>query len=280
MLANNEIGAVQPLAEIGRACKERGVLLHSDATQAVGKIAVDVRQMQVDLMSFSAHKIYGPKGVGALYVRKTGPRVKLESQIDGGGQESGTRSGTLNVPGIVGFAKAIELIVRELPAERERLRAMRNRLFEGITAELSGVSLNGPAIGDSPRQKVGWVKRSADPPIEDETHGGSALRLTHPTDEPGADCRLPGNLNLSFDKVDGETLLINMPDLALSSGSACSSATPEPSHVLRALGASAETARGSIRFGLGRFNTPDEVEYAIRRVIETVSALRGMVDLA
>jgi cysteine desulfurase len=241
MLANNEIGAIQPLVEIGRLCKRRGVLLHSDATQAVGKIAVDIEQLQVDLMSFSAHKIYGPKGVGALYVRKTGPRVKLESQIDGGGQESGVRSGTLNVSGIVGFAKALELCLLDLPSEQQRLQTMRNRLYEGVSSALLGVLLNGPSLR--------------------------------------ADCRLPGNLNLSFAKVDGETLLIKMPEIALSSGSACSSATPEPSHVLRALGVSTETARGSIRFGLGRFNTPEEVEYVIRRVIETVTSLRNMVDM-
>jgi cysteine desulfurase len=240
MLANNEIGTIQPVAEIGRLCKERGVLLHSDATQAVGKIAVDVEELQVDLMSFSAHKFYGPKGVGALYVRKTGRRVKLESQIDGGGQESGIRSGTLNVPGIVGFAKALELCMSDLPEEQNRLRAMRNRLFAGIIAELPGVVLNGPDLQ--------------------------------------TELRLPGNLNLSFDRVDGETLLIKMADIALSSGSACSSATPEPSHVIRALGASNETARGSVRFGLGRFNTPEEIEYVIRRVIETVTSLRAMID--
>jgi len=263
MLANNEIGTIQPLAELGRLCKERGVLLHSDATQAVGKVAVDVEELQVDLLSFSAHKIYGPKGVGALYVRKTGLRVKLDSQIDGGGQEFGFRSGTLNVPGIVGFAKAVELCLTDLSAEQERLRSMRNRLFEGITAELSGVLLNGPAFAISPR------------------HRGSSASplLVGIGPEVRADRRLPGNLNLSFDKVDGETLLIKMPEIALSSGSACSSATPEPSHVLRALGASNEAARGSIRFGLGRFNTSEEVEYVIRRVIETVTSLRAMVDL-
>jgi cysteine desulfurase len=279
MLANNEIGAIQPLAEIGRLCKERGVLLHSDTTQAVGKIAVDVEELQVDLMSFSAHKIYGPKGVGALYLRKSAPRVKLESQIDGGGQEGGMRSGTLNVPGIVGFAKALELCLADLPGEQDRLRAMRNRLFERLTVELSGVVLNGPALSSSSRQEVGWGKRSADPPIMEEAGGGSALRLTHPANEM-VDCRLPGNLNLSFASVDGETLLIKMPEIALSSGSACSSATPEPSHVLTALGVSKEIARGSIRFGLGRFNTPEEVEHVIRRIAETVNSLRAMIDLA
>jgi cysteine desulfurase len=240
MLANNEIGAIHPLAEIGRICKERGVLLHSDATQALGKIDVDVGRLHVDLMSFSAHKIYGPKGVGALYVRKSGPRVKLESQIDGGGQEFGLRGGTLNVPGIVGFAKAVELCLAEMSEERERLRSLRDRLFEGIAGGLPGVMLNGPELN--------------------------------------ADYRLPNNLNLSFDRVDGETLLIKMPEIALSSGSACSSATPEPSHVLLALGLSNEMARGSIRFGLGRFNTPEEVECVIGRVVETVAFLRSLVE--
>jgi cysteine desulfurase len=285
MLANNEIGAIQPLAEIGRLCKERGVLLHSDATQAVGKIKVDVEHLQVDLMSFSAHKIYGPKGIGALYVRKTGPRVKLDSQIDGGGQEFGTRSGTLNVPGIVGFAKALELCLSDLPVEQERLRTMRNRLFEGITGGVPGVSLNGPAIEISPlrsptgaaRSQVDWSAGTT------KCSGPASISSPLPLGEgPGvrAECRLAGNLNLSFGQVDGETLLIKMPEIALSSGSACSSATPEPSRVLRALGVSTETARGSIRFGLGRFNTPEEVEYVIPRVIETVAELRKMIDLA
>jgi cysteine desulfurase len=194
--------------------------------------------------------------------------VKLESQIDGGGQESGIRSGTSNVPGIVGFAKAIELILQDLPAEQQRLRAMRNRLFEGITAKLSGVSLNGPAFSASPIITCGAGVSPA-----------QAAGTAAPQKHVRAEFRLPGNLNLSFDKVDGETLLIKMPEIALSSGSACSSATPEPSHVLRALGVSNETARGSIRFGLGRYNTPDEVEYVIRRVIETVTSLRKMIDL-
>jgi cysteine desulfurase len=253
MLANNEIGAIQPLAAIGRICRERGVLLHSDATQAVGKIAVDVEDLPIDLMSFSAHKIYGPKGVGALYMRKTGKRTKLKSQIDGGGQEAGVRSGTLNVPGIVGFAKALELCLTDLPGEQVRLYAMRNRLYEGISNGLSGVVLNGPKFTLS------------------------ALSLEEgPGERAGR--RLPGNLNLSFDRVDGETLLIKTPDIALSSGSACSSTTPAPSHVLRALGVSNDIARGSVRFGWGRFNTPEEVEHVIRRVVETVTELRGLID--
>jgi cysteine desulfurase len=254
MMANNEIGAIQPIAEIGKICRVRGVLFHSDATQAIGKLDVDVERLQVDLMSFSAHKIYGPKGAGALFVRKHSRRTKLDSQIDGGGQESGHRSGTLNVPGIVGFAKALEIAVKEMPEEQIRLQKMRNRLYEGITAKVSGVRLNGPTLEVSPLP-VG------------EGPGVRAL------------LRLPGNLNLAFENVDGETLLIEMPEIALSSGSACSSTTPEPSHVLLALGLSRELARSSIRFGLGRFNTPDEVEYAICRIGEAVVKLRRMIDL-
>jgi cysteine desulfurase len=241
MMANNEIGVIQPIAEIARICNDRGVLFHSDATQAVGKIEVDVERLQVDLLSFSSHKIYGSKGAGALFVRKNSRRTKLESQIDGGGQETGHRSGTLNVPGIVGFAKALEIAVKEMPGEQNRLHTLRDRLFEGITAKVSGVRLNGPRLAD--------------------------------------DMRLPGNLNLAFENVDGETLLIEMPEIALSSGSACSSTTPEPSHVLRSLGLSGELARSSIRFGLGRFNTPEEVEYAICRIGDAVVKLRGMIDL-
>ena len=199
MLANNEIGVIQPLAEIGQMCKQRGVLLHSDATQAVGKIPVDVEALGVDLMSFTAHKIYGPKGIGALYVRSRGPRVRLEPQIDGGGQEGGLRSGTANVPGIVGFARALEICLAELPAEAAAPGGLRDRLFAGLRAGLSDVALNGPAL-----------------------------------DLPGL--RLPGNLNVSFGYVEGEALMLEMRDIALSTGSACTSAQPEPSHVLRSLG--------------------------------------------
>jgi cysteine desulfurase len=243
MLANNEIGVIQPLAEIGRLCKDRGVLLHTDATQAVGKIAVDVEALQVDLMSFTAHKNYGPKGIGALYVRNRGPRVRLEPQIDGGGQERGLRSGTANVPGIVGFARALELCMAELAAESARLRSLRDRLFAGLTCGLSDVTLNGPAL-----------------------------------DLPGM--RLPGNLNVSFGYVEGEALMIEMRDIALSTGSACTSAQPEPSHVLRNLGLSEEAVRGSLRFGLGRFTTPEEIEFAIERAVEVVSRLRTMSSMA
>jgi cysteine desulfurase len=242
MLANNEIGVIQPLAEIGELCRERGVLLHCDATQAVGKIPVDVMALHVDLMSFSAHKIYGPKGVGALYVRRRSPPVRLQAQIDGGGQEGGLRSGTLNVPGIVGFAKALQLCIEEMPAETERLTALRDRLHAGLTTELEGVTLNGPAL-----------------------------------QSPGL--RLPANLNLSFAHVDGEALMMSMKQLAVSSGSACTAANPEPSHVLRALGLNDDLARSSLRFGLGRFNTAEEVEFAIEAVSQAVVRLRKLSSL-
>ena len=239
MLANNEIGVVQPLAEIGALCKQRGVLLHTDATQAVGKIPVDVEQLQIDLMSFSAHKMYGPKGVGALYVRRRAPQVRLQAQIEGGGQEGARRSGTLNTAGIVGLAKALDLCTIEMEPESKRLAALRNRLFEGLTARIDGVQLNGPAL-----------------------------------DQPGL--RLAGNLNCSFADVDGEALMMSMRDLAVSSGSACTSANPEPSHVLRALGLGDDLTRSSLRFGLGRFNTADEVEFAIGAVAEAVQRLRRL----
>lgn len=242
MLANNEIGVIQPLAEIGEICRERGVLLHCDATQAVGKIPVDVMALHVDLMSFSAHKIYGPKGVGALYVRRRSPPVRLQAQIDGGGQEGGLRSGTLNVPGVVGFAKALQLCIEEMPAETERLTALRDRLHAGLTTELEGVTLNGPAL-----------------------------------QSPGL--RLPANLNLSFAHVDGEALMMSMKQLAVSSGSACTAANPEPSHVLRALGLNDDLARSSLRFGLGRFNTAEEVEFAIEAVSQAVVRLRKLSSL-
>ncbi len=239
MLANNEIGVLQPLAEIGRICKERGVLLHTDATQAVGKIPVDVQQLQADLMSFAAHKIYGPKGIGVLYVRRRDPQVRLESQINGGRQEAGRRSGTLNVPGIVGFAAAVQLCLEEMPAEAERLRRMRDRLFAGLRSRVADVALNGPAL--------------------DRT-----------------ELRLSGNLNCSFAGVDGEALMMSMRDLAVSGGSACTSLEPEPSHVLRALGLSDDLSRASLRFGLGRFNTDEEIEFAIDTVAAAVERLRKL----
>jgi len=238
MLANNEIGTINPVREIGRIAKEKGVLFHCDATQGVGKIPVNVQEMGIDLMSFSAHKIYGPKGVGALYVRKKAPRVRIAAQMDGGGHERGMRSGTLAVPLIVGFGKACELCEQEMEAEGRRLAAMRDRLQAGIMNALEEVYLNG-----------------------------------HPTQ------RLPHNLNLSFAYVEGESLLMGLKEIALSSGSACTSATLEPSYVLRALGVGSDLAHSSIRFGLGRFNTDEEVDYTIRRIIEVVTKLREMSPL-
>ena len=236
MLANNEIGVIQPLAEIGKICHERGVLLHCDATQAVGKIPVDVKQLHVDLMSFSAHKIYGPKGIGALYVRRRDPIVRLEPQIVGGDQEGGRRSGTLNVPGIVGFAKAIEVCLAELPTEAKRLASLRNKLWVELSQQLKPLELCGPGFT--------------------------------------SELRLPGNLNVSFGDVDGEALLLAMKDLAVSSGATCASAEPGPSHVLLALGMGEDKARSSLRFGLGRFNTEEEIEQAATTVAQAVQELR------
>ena len=244
MLANNEIGIVQPLAEIAAICRASGVLLHCDATQAVGKLPVDVAALGIDLMSFTAHKLYGPKGVGALYVRRGEGGVRLVPQIDGGGQEHGLRSGTLNVPGIVGFARALELCLAELSTEAARLAELRRRLFTGLQHAIDGVTLNGPALDQV----------AAD---------GSPLRL-------------PGNLNVSFARVDGEALMMNMKTVAVSSGSACTSANPEPSHVLRALGMNDDATRASLRFGIGRFNTPDEIDYAISATTDTVTRLRRL----
>lgn len=238
MMANNEIGTINPIKEIGKVAKEKGILFHCDATQGVGKIPVDVQDMGIDLMSFSAHKLYGPKGVGALYVRKKAPRVRIAAQMDGGGHERGMRSGTLPVPLIVGFGKAVELCEQEMSTESKRLSAMRDRLQAGITSKLEEVYLNG-----------------------------------HPTE------RLPNNLNLSFAYVEGESLLMGLKEIALSSGSACTSATLEPSYVLRALGVGSDLAHSSIRFGLGRFNTEEEVDYVAKRIIEVVTKLREMSPL-
>jgi len=243
MLANNEVGVIQPCAEIGKICKARGVLFHCDATQALGKIPVDVEALNVDLMSFTAHKLYGPKGVGGLYIRRRNPSVKLAPQLTGGGHEGGVRSGTLNVPGIVGLAKALELSLAEQPAENARLLALRNRLSEGLMSRLSNVTLNGPILEDT-------------------------------------GLRLPGNLNLSFAYVDGEALLMSMSLLAVSSGAACTSANPEPSHVLRALGISEDLTRSSLRFGLGRFNTEAEVDFALELVTSAVTRLRKLSSMA
>lgn len=238
MMANNEIGVIQPVAEIGKIAKEKGVIFHCDATQGVGKIPVDVQAMGIDLMSFSAHKIYGPKGVGALYVRKKNPRVRIAPMMDGGGHERGMRSGTLNVPGIVGFGKACEICEDEMAEEGTRLTRLRDKLKGQLLKELDEVYLNG-----------------------------------HPTQ------RLPQNLNLSFAYVEGESLLMGLKEIALSSGSACTTATLEPSYVLRALGVGSDLAHSSLRFGLGRFNTQEEVDYVGRRVVETVRRLREMSPL-
>ena len=233
MAANNEIGILQPTKEIGRLAKERGVLFHSDATQAVGKIPLNVEDMGIDLLSLTAHKIYGPKGIGALYVRATKPRVKITAQIDGGGHERGMRSGTLNVPGIVGLGKAAELAQQEMGAEAERLIALRERLKAGLFAQIEDVRINGDAVQ-----------------------------------------RLPGNLNLSFAYVEGESLMMGLKEIAVSTGSACTSASLEPSYVLKAIGLEDSLAHASIRFGLGRFNTVDEIDYAVQRVSEEVRRLR------
>ncbi|GMV51943.1 MAG: IscS subfamily cysteine desulfurase [Nitrospira sp.] len=238
MFANNEIGTINPLKEIGKIAKEKGVLFHCDATQGVGKVPINVQEMGIDLMSFTGHKIYGPKGIGALYVRKKNPRVRIAAQMDGGGHERGMRSGTLAVPLIVGFGKACELCEQEMAQEAARLTTMRDRLHKTITTALEDVYLNG-----------------------------------HPTE------RLPNNLNLSFAYVEGESLLMGCKEIALSSGSACTSATLEPSYVLRALGVGTELAHSSIRFGLGRFSKDDEVDYAATRIIETVTKLREMSPL-
>jgi cysteine desulfurase len=238
MAANNEIGVVQPIAEIGRIARERGVLFHCDAVQAVGKLGFDVNQMQVDLASISAHKMYGPKGVGALYVRRKNPRVLLSPIIDGGGHERGMRSGTLNVPGIVGFGKAAEICRFEMAAERARVGALRDRLYDGIRREIDEIAVNGS--------------------------------IEH---------RLPNNLNVSFAYVEGESLLMGMNDVAVSSGSACTSASLEPSYVLRAIGTSDALAHSSIRFGLGRFNTEEEVDYVVTKLASVVKRLREMSPL-
>jgi len=232
MYANNEIGVIQPVREIGGICREQGVLFHCDAVQAFGKVPVDVEADHIDLMSASAHKMYGPKGVGALYVRRGNPRVRLAAQIEGGGHESGMRSGTLNVPAIVGFGEACAICADEMEPESLRTRGLRDRLKARIEAGLDDV----------------WVNGS----------------LEH---------RLPGNLNMSFGGVDSEALLLSLPDLALSTGSACSSASVAPSHVLKALGVNAHSA---LRFGVGRFNTEEEMDYAAGKVVEAVRKLRAL----
>jgi cysteine desulfurase len=251
MFANNEIGTVQPLGEIGRITREKGVLFHTDAVQGVGTLPIDVDAMNIDLLSLTAHKIYGPKGIGALYVRSKGPRVRLSPIIDGGGHERGMRSGTLNVPGIVGLGKACELVRVGMADEAQRELRLRERLRDGLFSQLDEIYLNG-----------------------------------HPTH------RLPGNLNVSFAFVEGESLLMglngsvhpiaasaSMAPIAVSSGSACTSATLEPSYILKALGVGDDLAHTSIRFGVGRFNTDEEVDYVVDRVVSEVRRLRDLSPL-
>jgi cysteine desulfurase len=238
MYANNEIGVIQPVAEIGKICHERGVLFHTDGVQAFGKVPVNVIKDNIDLMSITAHKIYGPKGVGALYVRRRNPRVQLTAQMDGGGHERGMRSGTLNTTGIVGFGEAAAICQREMAEESKRLAHLRDKLKDKLQAELDEVFINGTM-----------------------------------------DSRLPNNLNISFAYVEGEGLMMGIKDVAVSSGSACTSASLEPSHVLRSMGVGDELAHSSIRFGFGRFTTKEEVEYAIEHVIQAVKRLRELSPL-
>ncbi len=237
MLANNEIGVIQPVEAIGKVVKEKGALFHIDAVQGVGKVPFDVERSKADLVALTAHKMYGPKGVGALYVRRK-PRVRIAPIIDGGGHERGMRSGTLNVPGIVGFGAAAELARVEMPTESVRMRALRDRLYERITSRLKDVYVNGS--------------------------------MEH---------RLPGSLNISFAYVEGEGLLMALKDVAVSSGSACTSASLEPSYVLRALGIGEELAHTSIRFGIGRFNTEEEIDYVSDLIVEKVNRLRELSPL-
>jgi cysteine desulfurase len=238
MAANNEIGVLQPIREIGKICHEKNVIFHTDAVQAVGKIPVNVIADNIDVLSLTAHKIYGPKGVGALYVRRRNPRVQIAAQIDGGGHERGMRSGTLNVPGIVGLGKACEIANAEMENEAAYLRGLRDRLNDRLQSELDYIHVNGS--------------------------------MEH---------RLPGNLNVSFVYVEGESLLMGINDVAVSSGSACTSATLEPSYVLKALGLGDDVAHSSIRFGLGRFNTKAEVDYVAAKVIDIVKKLRELSPL-
>ncbi|HYA17421.1 MAG TPA: IscS subfamily cysteine desulfurase, partial [Bryobacteraceae bacterium] len=238
MYANNEIGVIQPIQEIGKMCRERGVLFHTDGVQAIGKVPVDVNRDNIDIMSITAHKMYGPKGVGALYVRRRAPRVQLTAQMDGGGHERGMRSGTLNVPGIAGLGEAAAICHAEMPEESKRLRALRDRLKDKLFAGLDEIYLNGS-----------WEHR------------------------------LPHSLNVSFAYVEGESLLMGINDVAVSSGSACTSATLEPSYVLKALGLGDDIAHSSIRFGIGRFNTQEEIDYVADKLIHVVGKLRELSPL-
>jgi cysteine desulfurase len=238
MYANNEIGVINPMAEIGKIAKEHGIIFAVDGVQAAGKVPVDVQKDNIDLLAISAHKMYGPKGVGALYVRRRNPRVQLAAIIDGGGHERGMRSGTLNVTGIVGLGKAAELCQQEMASESVRLKGLRERLQKGLEAKLDETFINGS--------------------------------MEH---------RLPNNLNMSFAYVEGESLLMGINDIAVSSGSACTSATLEPSYVLKALGVGEDLAHTSIRFGLGRFNTPEEVDYVVDKMVQVVTKLRELSPL-
>jgi cysteine desulfurase len=238
MAANNEIGVLQPVEEIGKICRERGVIFHTDAVQMIGKVPFDVNKLNVDIASITGHKIYGPKGVGALYVRRKNPRVQLSAIIDGGGHERGMRSGTLNVPGIVGLGKACEICMQDMESDTKRLTALRDRLKDKIMSRLDETYINGS--------------------------------MEH---------RLPHNLNISFAYVEGESLLMGINDVAVSSGSACTSATLEPSYVLKALGTGDDLAHSSIRFGLGRFNTEPEVDYVADKLIDIVQKLRELSPL-
>jgi len=238
MFANNEIGTINPIAEIGALCHEKGILFHTDATQAFGKTPIDVEAMQIDLLSMSAHKIYGPKGVGALYVRRKKPRVRLEPVIYGGGHERGMRSGTLNVPGIVGFGEAARIAKEEMPQESKRLKGLSDRLWAGLSEHITDIARNG-----------------------DPEH-----------------C-LPNILNVSFLYVEGESLMMGFSDIAVSSGSACTSASLEPSYVLKGIGLGDDLAHSSIRFSMGRFTTTEEVDYTIKSVVRTVNHLRNMSPL-
>ncbi len=233
MAANNEIGVLQPLREAAAMAHAKGAWFHTDAVQAVGKVPFDVDALDVDLASITAHKAYGPKGVGALYVRRKGRQVSIAAEIEGGGHERGMRSGTLNVPGIAGFGRAAQIARAEMPAEATRVRGLRDRLLEALRAKTGGMTVNGTL-----------------------------------------DARLPGNLNVSFEEIDGEALLVSLDDIAVSSGAACTAA--EPSHVLVALGLSKDRALASLRFGIGRTTTTDEVDYAAAKVAEVVSRLRSM----
>lgn len=243
MHGNNEIGTIQDIKAIGAICREKGVLLHTDATQTVGKIPFNVDELNVDLASFTGHKMYGPKGCGALYVRKRKPRVRLVAQMDGGGHERGMRSGTLNVPGIVGFGKALELAIAEMEQDTQHARTLRDKMWNELNGALDELYINGP-----------------DP-------------IT------GSDKRLPGNLNVSFAYVEGEAMMMGIKDIAVSSGSACTSASLEPSYVLKALGVGEDLAHTSIRFGIGRFTTVEEIDYTLNDVTAAVRKLREMSPL-